>query len=317
VPLRLKAMKSAAENDLAPASVADVYAQILADLNASEPLAISTYGATADLLNTTRIHKNTIIAFKSRVLLHMQNYAGVLTETAKIVSASAPFTSPGGVAHVLNPSYANIFASPYTSKESIFSMPFTPTNTPGGQNGLPHYYNPASSESYYLVVAAGSTYSRIDPTDARRTMMVTSGGNTFLGKYPDFTTLTNYAPVIRYAEVLLNRAEAIVRSGGSVTQGAVDLLNAVRTRSFPAGAYTLASFANAQAFYDAVILERDIEFLGEGMRNLDCMRLGLTIPAKNGGAMGSVGTVPPNSATYIWPVPVSETSFNKLMTPNN
>ena len=147
--------------------------------------------------------------------------------------------------------------------------------------------------------------------------MVTSGGNTFLGKYPDFTTLTNYAPVIRYAEVLLNRAEAIVRSGGSVTQGAVDLLNAVRTRSFPAGAYTLASFANAQAFYDAVILERDIEFLGEGMRNLDCMRLGLTIPAKNGGAMGSVGTVPPNSATYIWPVPVSETSFNKLMTPNN
>jgi hypothetical protein len=316
VPLRLKAMKSAAENDMAPASVADVYTQILKDLNDAEPLAITTYGATADLLNTTRVHKNTIIAFKSRVLLHMQNYSGVVTETAKIVNASAPFTSPGGVPHTLSATYASIFASPYTAKESIFSMPFTTTNTPGTQNGLPHYYNPASSESYYLVVAAGSTYSKIDATDARRTMMVTSGGNTFLGKYPDFTTLTNYAPVIRYAEILLNRAEALVRAGGSVTQGAVDLLNAVRTRSFPAGAYTLASFATPQAFYDAVLLERDIEFLGEGMRNLDIMRLGLTIPAKNGGAMGSVPTVPPGSATYIWPVPASEQAYNKLM-PNN
>lgn len=314
VPLRLKAMKSAAENDLARSTVSEVYTQILKDLNDAEPLAISSY--STDLLNTTRVHKNTIVAFKTRVYLHMGNWTSVLNESAKIVPAAAPFVASSGVAHALNATYAGLFATPYTSKESIFSMPFTTTNGPGTQNGMAHYYNPSSSESFFLNVSAGSTYSKIDATDARKVMMVTSAGNIFLNKWPDFTTLTNYAPVIRYAEVLLNRAEALVRQGGNVTQAAVDLLNAVRTRSFPTGAYTLAGFANAAAFYTAIQLERDIEFLGEGMRNLDVMRLSLTIPDKDGGSMGKVAAVTPTSSTYIWPIPVSELTYNKLMTPN-
>jgi hypothetical protein len=313
VPLRLKPMKSAGENDLAKSTVAEVYTQILKDLNDAEPLAIANYGN--DLLNTTRFHKNSIIAFKTRVLLHMQNWAGVVTESAKIVSTSAPFVAGSGVPFALNPSYAGLFATPYTAKESVFSMPFTTTNGPGTQNGMAHYYNSASSESFYLNKAAGFAWAAMNDADARKTMLVTSGGNVFLGKFPDFTTLTNFAPVIRYAEVLLNRAEALVRSGGTVTQGAIDLLNAVRTRSYPAGAYT--SFANAAAFYDAVLLERNIEFLGEGIRNMDVMRLSLTMPAKDGGSMGTVPAVTPTSSTYFWPTPVSELSFNKALTPNN
>ncbi len=126
------------------------------------------------------------------------------------------------------------------------------------------------------------------------------------------TTLTNYPPVIRYAEVLLSRAEAIVRSGGSVTQGAVDLLNAVRVRSFPTGAYTLASFASAADFYTAVLQERNFEFLGEGIRAYDIMRLGLTIPAKDGGNMGSVAAIPSSSVGYMWPIPANELSLINL-----
>lgn len=314
VPLRLKAMKSAEENDLAKSTVAEIYTQILKDLNDAEPLAATSY--STDLLNTTRIHKNTIIAFKTRVYLHMQNWASVVTESAKIVSASAPFKASSGVAHVLNASYADIFKTPYTSKESIFSMPFTTTNTAGTQNQIAHYYNPLSTESYYLDTSTGSTYSKIDPADARRVMMIVDKGSTFINKYTDFTTKTDYAPVIRYAEVLLNRAEALVRQGSAVTQAAVDLLNAVRTRSFPAGAYTLASFANVAAFYDAVLLERNIEFLGEGIRNMDIMRLSLTIPAKDGGSLGKVAAIAPTSSTYFWPTPDSELSYNKAMTPN-
>ncbi len=121
VPLRLLAEKSSENSDLARSTVAEVYTQILKDLNDAEPLAILNY--TTDLLNTTRIHKNTIIAFKTRVYLHMQNWATVVTESAKIVSASAPFTAATGVAFALNPSFAAVWASPYTSKESIFSMP--------------------------------------------------------------------------------------------------------------------------------------------------------------------------------------------------
>jgi starch-binding outer membrane protein, SusD/RagB family len=314
VPLRLLPMKSAEGNDLARSTVAEVYTQILKDLNDAEPLAIATY--STDLLNTTRIHKNTIIAFKTRVLLHMQNWAGVVTESAKIVSGTAPFKASSGVAHELNATYSKLFETPYSSKENVFSMPFTTTNGPGTQNGMAHYFNPSSSESYYLNKAAGFAWAAMNDADARKTMLVTSAGNIFVGKYPDFTTLTNYAPVIRYAEVLLNRAEAIVRQGNAVTQAAVDLLNAVRTRSYPAGAFTLASFANAAAFYEAILMERNIEFLGEGIHNLDIMRLSLTIPAKDGGSMGSVAAVTPTSSTYIWPIPVTELTYNKLMTPN-
>jgi hypothetical protein len=314
VPLRLKAEKSSTGNDLARSSVADVYAQILKDLNDAEGLATLNYSTA--LLNTTRIHRNTIIAFKTRVYMHMQNYAAVVTESAKIVSASAPFTATTGVANALSATYAGLWASPYTSAESIFSMPATATDNAGSQNSLPYYYSAGTSESYYLNIAAGTAYSLMNAADVRKTSLNLNAGNYFLTKWPDYTTHANYAPVIRYAEVLLNRAEAIVRSGGSVTQGAVDLLNAVRVRSYAAGPYTLASLSTTAAFYTAILDERNMEFLGEGIHNMDIMRLSLTIPAKNGGVMGAIPAITPTSSTYIWPIPTSELTLNALMTPN-
>lgn len=314
VPLRLKANKSAAENDLAPASVAEVYTQILKDLNEAESIAILTHGDAHT--NITRIHKNTIIAYKSRVYMHMQNWAQVAAETAKIVSASAPYAAATGVANTLNSTYAGVFASPHATLETMFSMPNTTASNPGTQNYLSHYFNSASGESYFLNTASAA-FTALNAADARRVMMKIDKEKYYIQKYVDNANRTDYVPVIRYAEVILNRAEAIVRQGNTVTQEAVNLLNAVRTRSYSTGAYTTGSFANAAAFIDAVILERSIEFLGEGIRNMDIMRLGIAIPAKNGGSMGNIAAIAPTSQNYIWPIPASELSYNKLMTPNN
>jgi hypothetical protein len=311
VPLRLKAEKSSEGNDLARSTVAEVYTQILADLNAAEPLAILTY--TTDLLNTTRVHKNTIIALKTRVYLAKSDWANVVTESAKIVDAT--FKAPTGVANQLDATFAAVWAAPYTTKESIFSMPMTTTDGPGTQNGMPHYFASVSSESYYLV-ATSPIYVAMDATDVRKTSLIVSGTKYYLAKWTDETTSLNFPPVIRYAEVLLSRAEALVRQGGTVTQAAVDLLNAVRTRSFATGGYTLASFAAATDFYTAVLQERNMEFLGEGLRSLDIMRLGMDIPAKNGGTMGTVAAIPSSSVGYMWPIPASELALNALMTPN-
>jgi hypothetical protein len=314
VPLRLTANKSAEGNDLAPSTVAEVYTQILQDLNDAESMAALNHGSTA--LNVTRIHKNTIIAFKTRVYLHMQNWGQVVTESAKIVPGAAPFTATSGVAHTLNASYAGIFASPHATAESILSMPHTSANNAGTQNHLAHYFGSGSGESYYLVTGAGSVYDAMDATDARKLMIATVDGSQYLTKYVDQLTRADYAPVIRWAEVLLNRAEALVRSGSAVTQQAVDLLNAVRTRSFATGAYALGDFANAAAFYDAILLERNMEFLGEGIRNMDLMRLSLTIPGKTSDAgFGTVSAIPSTAESYFWPVPTSELSYNNLMTP--
>lgn len=317
VPLRLKAEKSAAGNDLARSSVAEVYTQILADLDAAEPLAISTYGD--DKLNTTRIHKNTIIALKTRVLLTKGDWAGVLTESAKIVSSAAPFAAPTGVANTLTANWSSIWTA-NTTKESIFSMPNTDINNGGGQSAIVWYFSKDSGESVYLI-ATSPVYAAMDPTDIRRSSMdkIPATGSEpdkyFISKYTHQTTLSDWCPVLRYAEILLSRSEAIVRNSGAVSQPAIDLLDAVRTRAFPTGAYTLASFATPADFYAAVLQERNFEFLGEGMRSFDLMRLGMDIPAKIGLTMGNVGAIAASSSAYIFPIPSGELSLNKLITP--
>ena len=317
LPLRTKAEKAAGGNDLARSSVAEVYTQILADLDAAEPLSIDDYGD--DVLNTTRVHKNTIIAFKTRVLLTKGDWAGVLTETAKIVPASAPFVAPSGVANALTTNWPDIWTA-NTTKESIFSLANTDINNGGGQSAVTWYFSSLSGESIHLI-ATSPVYASIDPTDIRRSSMdrldpVGDSVQYFITKYTHFTTLSDWCPIIRYAEILLSRAEAIVRNGGSVTQDAVDLLNAVRTRAFPTGAFTLADFATAADFNAAVLQERNIEFLGEGMRSFDLMRLGVDIPAKEGLNMGDVGAIPASSIAYMFPMPSGELSLNKLLVPN-
>ena len=314
LPLRLLAEKTGDHNDLARSTVADTYVQILKDLNDAEPLAVTSY--TTPLLNTTRVHKNTIVAYKTRVYMHMNNWPAVKTEAAKMVPAAGPYVAPSGYDNQLSATFAALWNTPYTTKESIFSMPFTETNTAGTQNSLAHYNHPNSSESYYLNVA-GQAFTSLDAADARRVQFQSGPFGTpsitvyYAGKWRSFTPQIDYAPVIRYAEVLLNYAEALVRDGGVVTQQAVDLLNAVRGRSFPGGIYALADLPNETAFRNAIMLERNLEFLGEGHRNMDLLRNMMTIPAK-----GSVSDVLITSPTYIWPIPENEMIFNKLMTQN-
>ena len=113
--------------------------------------------------------------------------------------------------------------------------------------------------------------------------------------------------MIRYAEVLLNLAEALASTSTTADARALALVNAVRKRS---DAPTTVA-ATQQQLIDAVLLERRIEFLGEGLRNNDLMRLLQTIPAK-----GSVSAKAPADQGYIWPISSDEFSLNKLMTDN-
>ena len=103
---------------------------------------------------------------------------------------------------------------------------------------------------------------------------------------------------------------ARVRSTNTVDPQALALLNAVRGRS-NGGTYAAADFASSGALADAILLERRIEFLGEGLRNTDLLRLLAPIPGK-----AAVGAVNPTDALYIWPIPNTELAANNLMTRN-
>jgi starch-binding outer membrane protein, SusD/RagB family len=316
LPLRLQAETSLANNDLARSSVAEVYSQILADLDFAEQNLPLTYGASASLLNVTRAHRNTAIALKTRVYLTMGDYDSVIEEANKIVSEDGPFTAATGVPHALQASVASVFASPQETTESILSFPFTAQNAPGTQNQLGFYYrssaststNPGGGEYGLNQLGIMAPSSAWPDTDARRTFIYKVGTEYYWGKYPSGTPFLDKAPVIRYAEVLLNLSEAIARTTAGVDERALELLNAVRQRSD--NTVSLAPADNTELL-DALKLERRIEFLGEGLRSMDILRLNEEFPAK-----GSVGAVPSTALNYIWPIPSNELAANKLMTRN-
>jgi starch-binding outer membrane protein, SusD/RagB family len=317
--LRLTAMKDDSGNDLARSTIAETYTQILKDLNDAEPLLPLSHsaGTANSVLNVSRMHRNTVIALKSRVYLHMNNYAAVLTEGNKIVPATAPFVAGnGGVAFGLASTFGSIFVAPYTTAESIFSIPMTDAELPGTQNQLGYYFKTGSGgNNEYPINQQSPVWTNLTDfpaTDARRlltqTAEVSGATHVFLTKYMAFPHL-DYAPVIRYAEVLLNVAEAEARQNG-LTDRAVALLNAVYLRSNPDAA-PLGGFASVDAFVDRVMKERNMEFLGEGIRNMDTNR-----KVEPHGAKANIPAVPPSAATYVWPIPQNELNTNNLIIQN-
>src|SRR6266498_1946176 len=87
----------------------------------------------------------------------------------------------------------------------------------------------------------------------------------------------NNPRLLRYADVLLLKAEAILQSGGSTTE-AIDLINQVRTRArnmVPGGAEPAnysTSETNKETIMNWIMNERLIELAGEGQRWCDIRR---------------------------------------------
>jgi hypothetical protein len=174
-----------------------------------------------------------------------------------------------------------------------------------------------------------------DPDDLRRKIgtgeadlqMVYPGANgrLFTTKYRDYTTNADYAPIIRYTEVILNLAEAESR-GGDQTRALV-LLNAVRDRA-KSGAMESYTGLTGADLTQAILNERRIELLAEGMRWKDIHRNKEGIPAKMVSAdvdgssyvIGNttnlpkaISAIPYSDKRYLWPIPASETSSNATL----
>jgi hypothetical protein len=329
-------------------TVAEVYQKILADLDFAETnLPAAQANAQA---STYRATKAAAIALKMRVKLHMGDYAGVIAEGNKLVPASAPFVSPiNGWTLTATPD------GPFTaagganaSKENIFSIKNDPQDNISVNGSLAGQLGAANLGGRGLVAVSPVIWnnSQWKCDDKRRTLLYTSGknannGNSILTtKYRDYVTRGDWAPQIRYAEVLLTLAEAEARQAAGVSQRAVDLLNAVRNRALAnqADAYTAGSFADKVALVKAILFERRVEFLEEGKRWGDISRLSGEnnpnytpggIPAKavngaQGDAMYSCGTsytpgqaaIPYSDYRFIWPIPADEVTQNPIVVQN-
>ncbi len=333
-------------------TVAANYTKMLADLDFAETnlapgaLEIPAIPSKITIPKTYRATSAAAVAVKMRLKLHMRDWAGVITEGAKLVPAAAPYVSPiGGWRLMPNP--GDPFVLPGTTEENIFSIRNDATDNPNTNGSLARMLTSPATSGRGLVKISPIIYNH--PAwlcdDKRRSLLtlysVASSPATasyFTTKYKDAVNQSDPAPLIRYAEVILTLAEAEARNAGGVSQRAVDLLNAVRNRALanPATqAFTTASFSNKNNLIQAILDERRIEFLAEGKRWGDIHRLAPDpdflpngIPAKIGtGAIrvsqyecgsGSsayataltLGAIPYADFRFIWPIPLSETQNN-------
>ena len=330
--------------------VAEVYTKILSDLDFAETNLPATRSTA--ILKTTRATKAAAIALKMRAKLHMGDWSGVITDGAKVVPAAVTPTSWTSVVSpiggwVMSANVDGPFVN-NANNESIFSIKNDAQDAPSTNGGLAAMFGAASLGGRGLVSVSPILYNNTGwlcgNEDKRRTTLYVQGTNAlatqsvFTNKFRDYTTRGDYAPMIRYPEVLLTLAEAEARQGAGVTQRALDLLNTVRNRALAdlGNAYTLSSFADKVALVKAILLERRIEFLAEGKRWGDISRnakdpnyttSGIPAKAINGAAgltMYNCGTayapgqaaIPYSDYKFIWPIPNDEVINNPIIKQN-
>ena len=332
-------------------TVGACYAKILSDLDYAEAN-LPANGGTG--VNTIRATKSAAVALKMRIKLHKGDWAAVTIEGNKLIPTiinpqawTTVVTPPAYGAWSLTASPDGPFAN-NLSTESIFSIRNDPNDNPGTNGALSRMFGSVTNGGRGLVSLSPILYnmSQWTCTDKRRTLLTADGTSAittvtkFSTKYRDYGLFADYAPYIRYAEVLLMQAEADARTNATPTARAVDLLNTVRNRSLAApliDAYTTASFANQNALIAAILAERRIEFAAEGKRWGDIHRLAVDpvfntggIPAKmaNGFAGTSNfvcgGAVPATGVTaiaysdyrFLWPIPQQERTTNPIVAQN-
>lgn len=292
-------------------TVKDAYAKVLQDLNDSETKLAS------QPKSILRVSKYAAIALKSRVYMNMKRWADVITEANKLDGVYKLESNPD-----------NPFTSPRNNTESIFSLDQSATNNPGVNAALASQYKGRTLLAISPIIWNHPAWAE---NDTRRNVTFTpASGAKFTNKYKDTSTYTDPSPLLRYAEVLLNRAEAKARLGDATYLAD---LNTVRGRS-TTEVYT--AFATPKEAVNAIVMEKRIEFLAEGMRWQDIHRLQNDdlvdydgIPAKypNGtpkpadyviGAGYTIKTtdlqgIPYSDFRFLWPIPARETSVNPKM----
>jgi hypothetical protein len=343
-------------------SVGGVYTNILTDLDYAETN-LPTLATNPGI--SYRVNKTAAIALKMRIKLHKGDWTGVITEGAKLVPA---VVTPGNPSATVSPTGTGAYAltasplGPFinnNSVENIFSIKNDPVDAPSTNGGLSRLLGSASLGGRGLVSISPVIYNnpgwlcddkRKDtatlgiPANSANVMLIrgTNSAGTlslFTTKYRDYPTFGDYAPQIRYAEVLLTLAEAEARNNAVITQRAVDLLNMVRNRSLASPTtqqYTIASFATKVDLVKAILLERRIELLAEGKRWGDISRLATDvnyttggIPAKalNGtaglanyvcgaGYAAGQAAIPYSNFLFLWPIPASEVVANPIVVQN-
>lgn len=270
------------------ASVADVYAAVIADLSEAESL----LPATNDVYAT----KSAAAAMLSRAYLQKADYTGARDAANRAIAAASGKS--------LLTSFMSNFNQGTNTAEDIFAIQVSDQD---GSNNLQLFYSVDIFGARDGDIEIEPTYlSLYEAQDVRRSSTsnptAANFSTAFYTKYGAYRTtkwrdLYKNVKVIRLAELYLTRAEANFRLGTAVGDTPLNDINRIRIRSgaTPLVALTLNDFYNER--------RRELAFEGFGLH--DAKRFKKTIDG-----------LPWNDNKLVFPIPFREINANTNLTQN-
>ncbi len=322
VPLVEKPLTAAEVESVPRSAVADIYKLIIADLEfASQNLPTTYTGA-----NIGRATANAAKGLLGLVYLTRSgptyNIEGAGINSNEYDKALALFNEViASNQYQLLSTYPSVFAyDNENNKEVIFDVQFMSSSNGAGfpshlvpvafwtGQGISNSYGNGYGSSNFNVSKELKASYLTNAADVRNAFNIQlSYSQPFIKKYIDIAKKGTSGKdwpinfiVLRYADILLLKAEAILK-GAKGTQTEIDaLVNQVRNRA------GLPSISNVS--FDTLLEERRKEFLGEGIRWNDLVRSGNAVTKMNSwiknDAITTINTVIPDF--LIYPVPATE-----------
>ncbi|MCC6289936.1 MAG: RagB/SusD family nutrient uptake outer membrane protein [Chitinophagaceae bacterium] len=276
-----------------------VWNQIKTDLTAAKPLLPNAKFSSST--EPWRVSKGAVIALQAKAALYTQQWNDVITLINELESTNF---------YSLNENYFSSFNTEFTDKEVIFAYDHTSKQIPQNGNG---YCAPLG---WGFFAPSANFMASFEPNDPRALYTVDVSGqnvNKLLGTLDGTNKgnddADNNKILIRYADVLLWKAEAYLETGDLAN--AVSYINTIRARArttvtadgspVPAG-----TLANRPASTDKTVVknwliaERRAELGFENERMPDLKRWGIAKEVMT--ALGKNF----QDKHYLYPVPQSE-----------
>ena len=270
----------------------ETFAQAAADYTT----AIDLLPESWDGSNAGRITKYAAEGGLARMYMFQSDFAAAQPLLADIINSGR---------YALEAEYINCFIDSHDNgPERVWEIQYNGNQVGEGQYGGSNYI-PENSDYLPTGVqgtANGNQYASepminaYEPGDLRRDITIQTNisindvvedNEYFIIKYTHYdyqpanrTDWANNLPILRYTDVIMMYAECLNEAGYVADGEAFDLINQVRARAgLPA--LTSAEVPSQQAFREAIIQERRVEFAFEGRRWPDLIRWGIAQEVMN------------------------------------
>ncbi|MHA4808440.1 RagB/SusD family nutrient uptake outer membrane protein [Flavitalea flava] len=273
LPLQLTPFAGYNTGQVVPRSTnAQVYAQLVKDL--TDALPGLNDKQTNDLSTRTRATKGGANALLSRAYLYMRQYDNAAAAAKNVIDRNDIYSLSADLLQLFPPDPAS--TSQNLTTEHIFALPVSQAVSSSSAISYGPGYNYYLKNDFWINPAFISSFE----TGDKRVSQLMYKGDTIYNYQPAFLTTFKFnnpngrdnVTLIRLAEILLTRAEALARTGGINTES-LSLLNTVRSRSVPgAVAYTTGDFATGADLVDTILRQRDNELAFESHHRYDLIR---------------------------------------------